>query len=952
MNNIQETLFRTIETITESKLNQIKFDKTIEAIVISDGKSEAGEYSLRYQDLIFTAYASNNTSKYKKEDNVLVLVPEGDMSNRKTIISSNKKEGEGFVDIDNIIDRVGINLVDEKKDYEILLSTTSDETVSFNIKKQTMIDMYPNKKFLAIGADIYTNINTEDIEGVYGIAVDCIFIDNEGKRAPHTFEFNTFNVTGNPFQARGYKEIQIPLLKERLVEVVGARAFSKGFTAGNEKIKMKNLVVEYVDIREQDKSEYKGNIITPKGTHFRSETLYPDEKLQLIMEFKQKGDVLNTKAIDYKWFVLNGEVDSSEHPDYHPDAGLGWEWIKSNSYDEEIISGAGTSTLLVSASFVPNFSTLKCIAHYADAGVTATDMVTLVDHTDKLDVEIVSDNGVSFVNGTGFTNLICNVTQNGKPVELEMEYEWSQVKMNQEVVMLQKGSSNTVKIMASSIGSKSTYLCEINLKEQKRPIATGQMTLVNVIDGTTQGVVIVGGFRTVLYDGEGKAPDNLAKDGFQFDVYSNGEKIDTNINWTWKIPPKEKTMLTLEGAEIDKYGYQTTKNKVLNLGVVKHFDYSKNQNTIELEVEHTVNGVVNTLKEFATISITRAGQNGADGAAGSNGLDGKTYVYQITGGSPTIIYDKDGKNPSPRRLPAFELMFSVDGDNGLAKEVDSVEWEIPNKKYSILSFSGQETKVRRIITRRELNGQSTNPHIIQLVADEQYFAEKYDNIVTAKITYKGKTFRETYPISVVKNGSDGEYGLTVSVNPNNYNIEAESDGNIPEDVSVMLNFDIYRSNIKIEDYEITSVGGVPNGMTHQVEGKNSLRLTFLRGRELSDNGVIEIDLSIEGSPCKQTFTYSKTRNGESPYLLILQSTNGLVFKRGDISTVVYAIVMRGSSIVTDEIPEEAFEWEKIDKDGRLVSGWTPNYVDDQRDKIIVTPEDILERATFNCSLNL
>ena len=44
MNNIQEALFQTIETITNGKLSQIKFDKTIEARVMSDEKANLGEY--------------------------------------------------------------------------------------------------------------------------------------------------------------------------------------------------------------------------------------------------------------------------------------------------------------------------------------------------------------------------------------------------------------------------------------------------------------------------------------------------------------------------------------------------------------------------------------------------------------------------------------------------------------------------------------------------------------------------------------------------------------------------------------------------------------------------------------------------------------------------------------------------------------------------------------------
>ena len=246
MNNIQEALFQTIETITDGKLSKIKFDKTIEAIVVSDEKANLGEYELKYQDLLFTGYSSNGTSRFRKDDTVLVLVPDGDMSKRKTIISSSKNEGEKIINFEETVDRTGINFVDEPADFEINLSTTSDEVVSFKLKDELMVSQYPGKKYLAIGAEITTNISSEDRDGTYGIAIDCEFLTDDGtERVPYTFEFNTLNVTGNPYQSKGgYKETKIVLLEQRLVKIVGARAFSKGFSKGKDKIKFKNIVVE------------------------------------------------------------------------------------------------------------------------------------------------------------------------------------------------------------------------------------------------------------------------------------------------------------------------------------------------------------------------------------------------------------------------------------------------------------------------------------------------------------------------------------------------------------------------------------------------------------------------------------------------------------------------------------------------------------------------------------
>lgn len=948
MNNIQQTLFQTIETITDSKLNQMKFDKTIEAIVVSNSKSDVGEYELKYQDLLFIAYSSVNTVKFDVDENVYVLVPDGDMGKRKTIISSSAKEGEKYVDFDEVIDRLGVNLVNEPKDFEIELSTTFDETVSFNIKKQLMIDSYPTQRYLSIGAEIITNISNDDIDGLYGISIDCVFINDRGERIPHTFEFNSLNVTGNPFQSRGYKETQIPLLEESLIEVVGARAFSKGFSAGIDKIKFRNINIDYVNIRNEDKSEYTGNIIAPRGLNFRNNVLYPDEKLQLIMELKQKGEILDTKGIQYRWFLLNSEVSNSEHPDYHPDAGIGWEWLKQDNYDEDVISGLGTSFLQVSADFVPSFATVKCIATYEDRKAKVASQVTLVDYTESIKAEIDSSNGESFVNGDGKTILTCLVTENSKPVATVLNYHWTQIKEGGAPVDLGK-NVNSILVDASTIGMKSIFICSV--KSNEKEIAKGQVSLVNVVDGSSQGIVIVGGFRTALYDANGKAPTDFSKEGFNFDVYDNGEKINSGLDWTWKIPSADKTLLTLENGTVED-GYQTTKNKTLYIGLVDNFDYKKNDNSIKIEVKYTKNGLVYTLIDYATISITKVGQNGADGAAGRPGLDGSAYVYEIQGGNSTITYDSEGANPVPQNLNEFFLMFSKNSDINLAKEVDSVSWELPPYEECLLSFNGESSAVRKISTYRDLNGSPDNPHKIKLVADGGWSLEKYNNVLSAKFSHDGMIFREYHPISVSKNGIDGEMGYTIITLPSSRVFHLDQDGKITNGKSFDIDFEISDSSNNLLNFNIDSYTQVQGLRITRKENLRGITVEVIQDSLVPNSGKIEIILSTNGKTFKQLFTFSSVKDGDSVYEVSLYSTNGLIFKRGDVNSVIYAIVRRGMEVVNEIIPQSSYTWSKINKEGQTDSSWVPTYYNGQRDKIVITPKDITERATFECSINI
>lgn len=943
-------MFQAIETIADSKINKLKFDKTIKAIITSDAKADIGEYEVKYQDLIFSAYASNNTVRFKVDENVLVLVPEGDMSNRKTIIASNKQEGEDFVDFDQVIDKLGINFVNEADDFEIGLSTTFDETVSFNVKKELMISQYPGQRFLLIGADLYTNINPADLDGEYGIAVDCVFLNEKGERIPHTFEFTNLNVTGNPYQARGYKETIIPLLEERLIEVVGARAYSQGFTAGNEKIIFKKLIIEYVDIRDQDKSDYSGNIIAPKGTDFKSALLSPDEKLPLIMEFKQKGNIITTDAINYKWFVLNGEITSKDDPSYHPDAGFGWEWLKIDDYPEDMIKGVNTRTLEVTASFVPTFSYFKCIASYTDKGVMVEDTVTLTDHTESIFVTIESSNGISFVNGRGSTVLTCKVTQNSFPLDMELDYEWTRIKADGEPEPIDKGIGLTeITVSASNIGLKSTYICEVSIAEEARPIATGSIDLVNITDGRTQGVVVVGGFRTVLYDADGNAPENLVKSGFQFDVYDSGEKVTEGIQNVWRIPPVDKTLLVLEGASVDADGYQTTTNKILNLDIADKFDILKNDNTIILDVIYTVNGIASVLNESVPVSITKIGQNGADGAAGSVGPSGETYVYEIQGGSPTLIYDGAGVNPRPNPLAEMFLMFSVDGNDQLAKDIQTVTWNLEEHDTSLLSFQGT---TNRSITTDNLEGGTTNPHRVTLVPDANWSPNKFNNFVSIVFEYNNKTFREYFPIAVSKDGVVGENGYSVSTTPSSFGFKVDDKGIIQGNRNLGIRFYVTGENFETTPFVIENYTTPPGVLITRNDVGDGVVFSIQEDRLVPTEGFVEFTLKVNSKRIFPTFSFNKVLDGTSPYSITLISSNGLTFKRGDIETDISAFVIKGTEIINPMTLQDSFIWIKKDKEGNVEEGWTPIYVDGQKHVIKVSPEDIIERATFECKIDL
>jgi hypothetical protein len=82
------------------------------------------------------------------------------------------------------------------------------------------------------------------------------------------------------------------------------------------------------------------------------------------------------------------------------------------------------------------------------------------------------------------------------------------------------------------------------------------------------------------------------------------------------------------------------------------------------------------------------------------------------------------------------------------------------------------------------------------------------------------------------------------------------------------------------------------------------------------------------------------------------STNGLTFKRGDIQTQIIANFTKGIETVNPSTLQDNISWVKKDKTGVEEVGWVPNYVDGQKHIINISPYDILEKATFECRLDL
>lgn len=134
MDNLQESLVKTMEMVAGEYLTRAGYDRTIQATVLSCVDESTGKYRIKYQDSKFYAYAANIETKYAENSQVYILIPGNDMTMHKTILGAVKNEG---LYGNKVLPRsaryldYGINLITLKKDSFGLCSYKSKNKETF-----------------------------------------------------------------------------------------------------------------------------------------------------------------------------------------------------------------------------------------------------------------------------------------------------------------------------------------------------------------------------------------------------------------------------------------------------------------------------------------------------------------------------------------------------------------------------------------------------------------------------------------------------------------------------------------------------------------------------------------------------------------------------------------------------------------------------------------------------
>lgn len=126
-----------------------------------------------------------------------------------------------------------------------------------------------------------------------------------------------------------------------------------------------------------------------------------------------------------------------------------------------------------------------------------------------------------------------------------------------------------------------------------------------------------------------------------------------------------------------------------------------------------------------------------------------------------------------------------------------------------------------------------------------------------------------------------------------------------------------------------------------------------KATKLNENGIQKTNSILENfadSTIKNFREMQEQMDENINYTVSIDSSNGLVFKNGDIESVLTVKVRKGNEDITDQFTDTQFCWTRVSKDSQGDILW--NATHKYTKTVTITEKDIPMKAIFNVILNL
>ena len=365
MSDLTNQLLDAIELIADKKVAAARYDKTIQATIVSCVDAQAGKYKIKYQGNMFYAYSTDTSTTLNNGISVYVNVPENDFSKVKTIIGTVANKGNlsssiitenqryEEIGIDCIIDNIQKQPIKINKNDTLLLYSKDSfmhEAISEVLQEEFLLNVNRGKAFL-LSATFTTNFEDVIANKEYSLVLTCKYKnDNKDSNSNIVYTFSSKNMTGNPLMY-SMPTVQTRYFRftEELEEISKIEIITSGFQPKDELLikELKLIPCRYLDNNEITTRHLR--IKRPWGSQFT------DSKTNLIAraELVENGRLvtLDASKIRYLWFV-----EQPDATDYEDIVGTGWVFLND--------TGSNPECTYQKTLFKQRFRNIKCVLLY------------------------------------------------------------------------------------------------------------------------------------------------------------------------------------------------------------------------------------------------------------------------------------------------------------------------------------------------------------------------------------------------------------------------------------------------------------------------------------------------------------------------------------------------------------------------------------------------------------
>lgn len=317
MDNYTDNVIQAIETIVDQKLNSVNFDRTEICKIISQDQDDKQKYWASNGNMRFEVYSLEPNQFYSPNAQVYVLVPKGDYSSRKVIISGYSEQRDTTVNYSKLFDNVIFS-----NSYELVTKSNPLNENIINVgqlEKRTGFGVYD---YIGIEFSLTSEI-TSNAE--YFIKLDLLDAANRTiLKDENSLRFSSKQIQGNPYILNENFVFQhlfyFPELISNIevINQIKITLYSEELQA-NEILKLNNCNIYFGYDKNNKTLQSKAvmSLYYPKTNSQEIKTTYVSPPSNNDLGYKE---VYNTISEDYKTKILKLDWMASEQEIYNSGA--------------------------------------------------------------------------------------------------------------------------------------------------------------------------------------------------------------------------------------------------------------------------------------------------------------------------------------------------------------------------------------------------------------------------------------------------------------------------------------------------------------------------------------------------------------------------------------------------------------------------------------------------------